>query len=176
MPHLWVQLEDGGWGTTELDGRPIVVDGKARCGVRASLPGEPTETDAVLYPGPDGRSWALLCGGASDARVNGQRVALGLRVLRDKDEIAAGPACLFYSTERLCRVEPFPGQDAQVRCGRCQQPLAKGTPAVRCPNCDTWYHQADDLPCWTYTPTCSVCRWPTEMADAYQWHPEDAPR
>lgn len=176
MAHLWVQLDGGQWGLLELGEGAYLVDGEGRSGVRAWRGGAAGDGGALLRPRPGGRPWVLLCGAGSGVRVNGHRLLLGLRVLRDRDEIVVGRRRMAYSEERLCRVEPFQGAAAEARCGRCRQPLAKDTPSVRCPTCETWYHQGEDLLCWTYAATCRVCGRSTELTDDYQWHPAGASR
>ena len=74
-------------------------------------------------------SWVLIAPPFA-MRVNGQPLALGIRVLRDKDEIIEREenAPLFFSTERLAAVEPFSG-DAPVVCARCRNEIAPGADA-----------------------------------------------
>src|SRR5689334_11592289 len=73
--------------------------------------------DPILQLG-QGESWLFLAPPGTRAYVNGQRLSLGMRVLRDRDEIllptsatneAAEPQRMFFSTERLAIVQPFPG-------------------------------------------------------------------
>ena len=46
-------------------------------------------------------------------RVNGLPLALGIRALNDRDEIVAGVHRMFFSTEELARVMPFPVSRSQ---------------------------------------------------------------
>ncbi len=76
--------------------------------------------------------------------------------------------------ERLARVEPFPGIGKTAICPRCQLKLEKEMLSVKCPNCSVWYHQTEDMPCWTYSEHCAICQQQETTLDAgYQWTPED---
>ena len=44
--------------------------------------------------------------------------------------------------------------------------------AVRCPQCGIWYHQHDQLPCWTYAPACGFCPQSTALDAGFAWTPE----
>jgi hypothetical protein len=79
---------------------------------------------------------------------------------------------VFYSTERLALVEEFPGANAPAYCPRCKQAIASGHPAVKCPGCGVYYHQSNELPCWTYTDVCALCPQSTALDAGYQWSPE----
>ncbi len=116
--------------------------------------------------------WMLV--GSGSVRINGTPLAAGIRVLRDRDEIRlnGGPP-VYFSTERLARVEPFPGAERQVFCPRCKLPIETGAPAVLCPGCSTWFHQTTDLPCFTYAETCPLCDHQTTLDGEYRWTPEE---
>lgn len=106
-----------------------------------------------------------------NVRVNGSAVRHGIRVLRDRDEIAAGTVRLFFSTERIATVEPFAGES--VACGRCCSAIAEGDDSVRCPACGTVSHQFAELPCFTYGPTCPKCPQPSHLGAGLLWTPEE---
>ncbi len=187
MAHLWMQscvgrvanewqalaLEAAGAKLTGDAGRPVVA--LDRVGERGR------NGTVVLSAGPaSAAGWVLL--GESDVSVNGDRLHTGIRVLRDRDEIRCGGSRVFFSTERLPQVEPFPGTEQPVLCPRCRQVIEPGTPAVRCPgaNCGLWFHQSEEvLPCWTgYSAqpfkTCAMCDYPARLypeAD-FRWTPE----
>ncbi|MFN0058695.1 MAG: hypothetical protein ACKVX7_09600 [Planctomycetota bacterium] len=111
---------------------------------------------------------------AAPVHVNGRPLAAQLAVLRDRDEIrlAAGAQFLF-STERLARVQPYPGAPRPAHCPRCRQPVNAGQPSVACPQCGLWHHEdAPTLACWSYSPASAcVCHFPT-AADGYRFTPE----
>jgi hypothetical protein len=148
---------------------------------------EPQTTSAWLTRHDDlGREerWILLAAthAGETVRCNGMPLTAGLRILRDRDEIRL-PGCepVYFSTERLCRVVPYPAHEKPVICPRCRQPLA-GT-AVQCPNvhCGAWHHQSAELPCWTgYVDegrpfaTCALCNRPTTLYPEaeFVWTPE----
>jgi len=130
--------------------------------------------------------WFLLARKSARLDLNGAALALGARLLCDRDEIVVygdDPSAVlhfYFSTERQAEVVPFPGSDgAEVRCPRCKQPIEKGQMAVRCPSpsCGVWHHQHEEpkkkLLCWTYGPTCALCPHPSRLDGSYRWTPED---
>jgi hypothetical protein len=120
-----------------------------------------------------GDAWCLLAGIGTEVFVNGRRVVAGIRLLRDRDEIRLPDSrrWYFFGTERLARVEPFPG-DRSASCPRCRQAVQPGTPAVRCPSCGLWHHGSEALPCWSYADTCAMCSHATSLEAGYRWTPE----
>jgi hypothetical protein len=119
-------------------------------------------------------TWVLLAGRATDVRVNGSDLALGIRALQDKDEVTVAGHRLFFSTEQLAGVAPFAGSEQPAFCPRCKQRLERGEPAVRCPRCHAWHHQSERFPCWNYDSTCALCQEQLTALDAgYSWTPED---
>jgi hypothetical protein len=123
--------------------------------------------------------WILIASPESKVRLNSISLLLGVRVLRDHDEILIHGANaelmrFFYSTERLVQVEPFPAMDGISRCPRCKQSILSGDLAVQCPNprCRIWHHQKEELPCWSYESTCAQCGWSTNLNADYHWTPE----
>jgi len=104
--------------------------------------------------------------------VNGRRLDLGIHHLAEKDEIRVGPNLMLFSAESLPRVESFPGT-GKPRCPRCRQPIDAGSDAVKCPTCRVWYHQSEELPCYTYGETCCLCSRPTDLEGGYSWTPDD---
>jgi LSD1 subclass zinc finger protein len=168
MAHIWhSHPASGGWSR-----HPLPVGGAALLsqggGLRASeLQADgpvPGDAAAVCMPAagaadtPSCGTWVLLARKGARLRVNGQALTLGLRVLRDRDEIwLEGHRC-FFSDEQLALVAPYPESLRRADCPRCRQPLEPGQPAVRCPSCQAWHHASESLPCWSYAPTCAVCR------------------
>ena len=157
MAHLW-KLTNELWEPAALDGAAVALAEAGEAAVR------------LLATGDGG--WVLLARPLNSVRVNGRPVVAGLRVLRDRDEIVAGGARAFFSTERLTRVEAFPGGEGAVFCARCRQQMETETPAVRCPGCGSWCHQRDDLGCWLYAPACPLCDQATPLDAGYRWQPE----
>jgi len=178
MPNFWVKANDetGGWGVQKLAGEGcLVVSGGHIAGV-ASPAGEPGAADLRLLPpaAPGASSsWTLLAGRDVSLRVNGLPLALGIRALRHRDEIAvAGQRC-YFSTEELAQVLAFPGLAQTACCPRCKQRLEIGDLAVMCPHCNAWHHQSETYPCWTYGPTCALCQVQATALDAgFSWTPE----
>jgi len=119
--------------------------------------------------------WLLLAPPRAGVWTNGHRVSTGLRQLRDRDEIRLrGAQPVFFSTEELPRVTPFPGSERASHCPRCREAIVPGSPAVRCPSCHTYHHEAPPARgCWSYAPTCSLCEQGTALNGDYQWRPEE---
>lgn len=114
------------------------------------------------------------------ARVNGQPVLGGLRVLEHRDEVLVGDARLFFSLETTPTVVVFqaPAGTRPPTCPVCRGPIVDGSQAVQCPGCGRWFHQADAVdgrpakPCWTYAPTCRFCAHPTPFSAEAAWSPD----
>jgi hypothetical protein len=175
MAHLWVRNTDK-WEACELVGKlfDLALPGPFPLAAKeTSVSGGPAWLIVAETGGPP--VWGLIVSDRSDVRVNGQKPPAGLAVLSDRDEIrisAAEP--LYFSTETLAAVVPFPGLERAVFCGRCRQPIESGAPAVCCPRCGIWFHQAaNTLPCWTYSDQCSLCGKPTSLDAGFSWVPED---
>jgi hypothetical protein len=155
MAHLWL-FEDGpadagGWSPRPLEGDSLAV------------------APALLLDAAEG--WVVV--GPPAVSVNGSRLDLGIRVLRDRDELRAGGGRVFFSTETLAVVVPFPGAGKPTFCPRCKLEIALGSPVVRCPGCGVYHHQSEEFPCWVYAPRCALCDHPTALDAGYRWVPED---
>jgi hypothetical protein len=178
MAHLWIQVESG-WSPFPLAADPAGrVDRSAKTSPgSACLAGDyPLGTAALLCsqaePGRD--SWALVAPSNVTLRVNGFPVGSGLRVLRDRDAIQLDDLpVVFYSGEEPAAVQPFPGSPQATFCVRCKTETQPGRPAVRCPGCKSWYHQSDELGCWTIANVCFLCGKATALDGALTWSPED---
>jgi hypothetical protein len=174
MAHLWVRDEDG-WGAQRLDDAGLDLPGLLA--TQAAEPHNPAVSaqTARLIPADTAgaKSWALITDPSSTLRVNGRTPPAGLCVLDDRDEILCGAAKLYFSTETLATVEPFPGADRQVFCGRCRQLIEPESPSVRCPSCGVWYNQSADLPCWSYAEKCTFCGQATALDAGFSWTPEE---
>lgn len=183
MPQLWFPPTSAGsaW-------RPSLLAGD--CAVLTGRPDEPLVPDAAFSPAahPAGlvrvrsgsaTGWALLVGSSSGVLVNGEPVRLGMRLLRDRDEVLVpGVGRTYFSTERLAVVEPFPGLDGRTPiCPRCRQELERGRPAVQCPSaeCGAWHHEdaERELLCWSYDSHCALCPQPTALDAGYGFNPEE---
>jgi hypothetical protein len=108
------------------------------------------------------------------ARVNGEPVLGGLRLLGHRDEILVEDARLFFSLELTPEVTVFrlvAGERAPT-CPVCRGPVKDENEAVRCPGCGRWFHQAAARSCWTYAPACRFCDHPTPLTGAAAWRPE----
>ena len=177
MAHLWIPDAVTRWALLPLEGRYFALSQRAQCPVRR-LAGAHAEEGEVLLGKyqrvGDPESWVIKTQREASVSINGRPVYLGLRVLRDRDEIVlGGNVRLFFSTETELHVEPFPGAEHAVFCARCKQEITKGTPAVQCPGCGTWCEQTEEKPCWTYGPTCPMCDQPTALDSGFRWTPEE---
>jgi hypothetical protein len=134
---------------------------------------------AVILRSDDaaGGAWLLVAAGTAGVAINGDRVAVGVAVLADRDEILlADGTRLFFSAASAAVIERFATPPADLRCPRCRRAFAPATPVVRCPapGCGVVHHQTDDLPCFTYADRCAVCPQPTQIdAAAGGWTPEE---
>ena len=181
MAHVWVQDAEG-WGVVPLTGGDAVAltddDAAPVRRTGAPAPGEAVITGRKV---PDHDRWVLLAPTDARVRVNGRRLALGMHVLRDKDEIRVGSGgARFFSTEGLARVERFQAGASPTICPRCRQEIADGCRVVRCPGCGVVHHQIEgELPCWTgydddAFETCAMCDHPVSLDDeaTYRWSPD----
>jgi hypothetical protein len=175
MAHLWIEQEQD-WGILPLgtDHHLTLTESPAQP-VRVGTGRDIGTAVATIQPVvARGSEWVLLCRPGS-CRVNGESVALGIRTLRDKDEIRpANGQRLFFSTETQARIAPFPGAAQATICPRCLLEIALGQPAVICPACGVAYHEDGDaeLLCWTYGP-CSFCGQPGSLNAGLQWSPDE---
>ncbi|HLK60320.1 MAG TPA: hypothetical protein VKU00_27400 [Chthonomonadaceae bacterium] len=172
MANLWVE-QDGKWGVLPLEAERYVITGERQRPV-AAAGGQGPVCGALLPVAASGTEWALLCPPGA-CRVNGEPVSLGIRALRDRDEIGlAGGIRLFFSSESLARVAPFAGADQAIFCPRCCLEIAPGVPAVVCPGCGTTFHQdeAAGLPCFTYG-VCTICGLPGALDSGFRWIPQE---
>ena len=174
MAHLWIQ-DECGWDAVALDGAQIGLAAVATRQAPGTAQAAAAETGAMLVRADVGgsKAWALITTPSADIRVNSRPVHAGLRVLADRDEILIGDQIQYFSTETLAAVQPFPGTDRPVFCGRCRQQIEAGAPAVCCPNCGIWYNQSAELPCWTYSSKCTFCGHPTALDTGFTWTPEE---
>jgi len=165
MAHLW-QFQLDQWQPTPLAGSLLAMSTKGELSQATSSDSSPIRLRAA------GSEWVLLAGPSARVRINGEPLALGVRVLRDRDEIVVGSARSYFSTERLASVDPFPDNLGVIFCARCKNKIDPGAPAVRCPGCGCWCHQREDLECWSYSPTCPLCDQSTALDAGYRWEPE----
>lgn len=176
MSHLWVKENDSDWAVFPLDTDLVRLapEGPAPLMGRKRLS---CLCDPLLMRTQDScgqERCVLLSPPRHGARVNGQRVLVGVCVLSDRDVIALGSGqTVWFSSERRAEVVPFTGEHAS--CIRCKLPLEPGTPAVLCPapGCGFWHHQSEDKPCWSYTDGCAACGYPTDLNAGFQWSPAD---
>jgi hypothetical protein len=163
MAHAWIKTEGEGW---------VVVP------PHLSDNGPPAKGEVLLVRAAAGAKerWLLLAPSSRPTvSVNGLPLVLGIRVLKDRDEVhLAGAPPLFFSTERIAQVEPYASGGKRGRCPRCDTEIADGVPSVRCPQCGLAYHQdsAGGMECWTYGPTCARCPQKTGLEAGYAWTPE----
>ncbi len=181
MAHLWIH-DDSGWNASRLiaplfdlgslraltETNATIDDYQPACATSAGF-ARLVQVDAAGVG-----IWALVASPSFPVRLNGRVPAAGLRVLVDQDEIrVGGSARYFFSTETLASVEPFPGAERAVFCGRCRQQIGTGASAVRCPGCGVWYDESQETPCWSYSPNCAFCETRTALDSGFKWTPEE---
>jgi len=175
MAHLWMQ-DVNGWGAQKLDAALYDLAATPILHAEVAPMGSASRNSALLIRADAGGlpAWALIASPDSAVRVNSRALPAGLYVLADRDEIRTGDGIqYFFSTESLATVVAFPGAERPVYCGRCREPIEAGAPAVCCPGCGIWYHQSEELPCWTYAEKCNFCPSPTALNNGFSWTPED---
>ncbi len=176
MAHVWLHepADTGGeWTHLPLDRTVLVLGAGGSAPVVAPATGGDVAaaTQLLRRTTADGTVWLLL--GTDAVRVNGSPLDVGLRVLRDQDELVAAGRRMFFSTETLAVIVPLPVTERAVFCPRCKLEIAPGSPAVACPQCGVWHHQSDDYPCWTYAERCTLCDQPSALDAGYRWTPDD---
>lgn len=158
MACLWVR-DRGEWTAVPLDRDPVEL------GV------EPARAILVSKIEGDKTFWTLVVSPEEIVRVNGDRVMLGIRVMRDRDAIqVGGGARMFFSSESAPTVVSYSGA-ASVNCARCNTEIRPGDLAVRCPACRVFLHQTAELGCWAYGEAC-VCGHPTSLNAENCWRPD----
>jgi hypothetical protein len=182
MAHLWVKNDSDEWAVLPLEADAFVLTTNPPSPAR-SLPRAAESVSKVLLlrqPRTEEVSWVLVSGRERDVRLNGAQLTLGVQKVADRDEIhIEGVGTLYFSTESLARIEPFagPAPEAEeglvIYCPRCKQSVENGAEAVKCPQCRTWYHQSEELPCWGYSETCALCPQPTDLKAGFRWTPEE---
>lgn len=179
MAHVWIPVADAAgpaWAALPLAGQQYHFVSTEPYVRRAEVTAGPAAGEMLVRSEHAGTEcWYVLASWAARLWVNGRQAPLGVKVLADRDEIRLENGCrCYFSTERAAKVVPFPGTDHETVCPRCGQPIEKGTPAVLCPECATWHHQASPLTCWWYEASmqCQNCEHSTEPDAGFQWTPE----
>jgi hypothetical protein len=108
------------------------------------------------------------------ARVNGDPVPGGMRLLQHTDELLIEGARLVFSQQSAPIVVPFVPVEGQrlPTCPICRGPIRAGMEAVQCPGCGRWCHQQGAKTCWTYATTCRFCQHPTSFDAGDTWRPD----
>jgi len=181
MSHLWVknncdQPRNEQWAVLPLEGEAFDLSLNPPALRRAVTAANDLAAKAFLlrYTQADEVCWLLIARRTTEVRVNGRNLDLGVQTLADRDEICVSDVGTFYfSTETLVRIVEFSTTAQTLYCPRCKQAIATGQLAVNCPQCRTWYHQSDDLPCWCYAQTCALCPQATALHTGFRWTPEE---
>jgi hypothetical protein len=196
LAHLWCWLEHGKWDYWQVNG-PVMLLERSVPAAASSLQEEEAQTDwidgpaselaalvgdahdrnVVLLPVTASQhvEWALMATPAACVFRNGQPLATGLAMLSDRDEIVTRDTQAtrrwYFSNQQLAHIAPAPR--GQPTCPRCKSGIKAGTPAVRCPACGVWHHQAlGDLECWSYMERCGAChKQDTHLDGQVRWSP-----
>jgi len=178
VAHLWVRDGAAQWAIASLDcGQAFALRSDPAAPVRLRSQrqkGKNQESAIIVRRQKAGEeTWVLISRDTAHVRVNGLPLVIGMKVLQDRDQIRVdGVGRMFFSTERLPHVEVFTGSEKAVFCPRCKSEILDGSRAVRCPQCEVWHHQSEELPCWTYSERCALCDQPTDLNASYRWTPE----
>jgi len=175
MAHLWIAT-DRQWAVLPLEGDAFALTASPPQPVRRPLGENEALSSLVLVPtrAAEDPTWVVIAGPASGVSINGVPLVSGIRAIVDRDEIrVGGNGNVYFSTERLARIEEFPGSAQTSYCPRCQQEISTGTTAVRCPGCGVWHHEVEELNCWTYAEVCALCAQSTDLNAGFQWTPEE---
>jgi hypothetical protein len=179
MAHLWLRSDrESGleWAVLPLSTDRLALPDGLPGSEGAPSGGAPVQL--LRSPGPAPR-WVLLARDTESVRVNGLQLPLGIRALRDRDEIRVrGRGTIFFSTEMLAAVVACPGDRGAIRCARCHRTIEPGDPAVACPTCALHHHEGlcqdgVERRCWTYAETCAYDAQPTSLDADYTWSPEN---
>jgi uncharacterized protein YbaR (Trm112 family) len=176
MAHLWVKTDSEQWAVLplEADAFALTTNPPSPLNNPSGVDNAMSRVVLLRQARAEETSWVLIAGAERDARINGDHLMLGVRTIEDRDEIhIEGTGTFYFSTESLARVESFPGSKESLYCPRCKQAVESGNSAVKCPQCRTWYHQAEDLPCWVYAETCALCPQATDFDSGFRWTPEE---
>lgn len=175
MANIWQNYEDN-WVRQPLGSHYAVLPTQQGLPIQnlQEFPHNADQTTIANYERGDTTPlWVLLSGTKSRARINGKILSGGIHRLSDRDEVSFdGNSLLYFSTEEVATVEPFPVSDHPVFCARCRQSIEHGTSAVKCPSCGHWCEQSESKPCWKYGPTCPLCDQPTAFDTGLRWTPE----
>ena len=170
MAHLWLRDAEGDWAVLLLEAPGLDLSTSPPRHLTSTTEAAPDWSCCLVA---SAAGWSLLAAAQCDLRVNGEAVPTGLRLVEDRDEIRVGRGVYaYFSAEVLAVVEPLPGGERELFCGRCKQVIAEGADSVRCPACGVWHHQNDELPCWLYSEACSLCDQLTELEGQFRWTPE----
>ena len=175
MAHLWVRDQEHEWAVLSLESDAYTLTAELPAPVAKPRRDGAVLSDVLLLKSGAALSstWVLISSSNARVSINGMPLTIGIRALADRDEIRIGGRALYFSSEGLARVEEFPGADRALFCPRCKQEIEKGKTAVKCPACDRWHHQIDELNCWTYAETCALCNQETDLNAGFKWTPEE---
>lgn len=176
MAHFWLQNDAREWTVQPLvdaehNLKSFLDEARGHTPATGSAP---VDVQFLKVKAGNQENWVLVAGQGSDISINGLPLFLGIRILGDRDEIRWNPnGFLFFSTEELAAVVHLPQIDRKISCPRCKQEIEPGTPAVLCPSCKIYYHQSEQLPCYTYSKNCATCDRETRLGSEYEWIPEE---
>jgi hypothetical protein len=176
MAHLWITNEEDQWAALQLESDAYALKGNLPKAIGQPVGDGPVLSEVLLLHsrGAANGAWVLIASNEAGVSVNGMPLSVGIRALEDHDEIRVqDEGTIYFSTERLARVEEFPGSDQALFCPRCKQEIEKHKSAVKCPSCGVWHHQTDELNCWTYSDACALCSQQTDLSAGFRWTPEE---
>ncbi|MGD0389446.1 MAG: hypothetical protein ABSC42_10880 [Tepidisphaeraceae bacterium] len=173
MPRLWVRRDLQQWTTVPLDHDPFELNADPLGAIVPTARDGPVVLARKVDDGKD--QWALIVRPGEEAivHVNGDRVMLGMRALRDHDAIQiGGGGRIYFSAESAPVIVTYPEGKPPVICPRCSTEIKSGDLVVRCPKCETYFHQKQELECWLYDDRCQ-CDQPTALSEENCWRPDE---
>ena len=181
MAQIFSLDPTGSWSVTPVPTEPVQLAGIHPVDMRPLSEGVVNDSrHPEIHRGEyAGKAvWVLLIPAQFSIWVNGRRTG-HIRVLRHRDSIWwPGADAAFFSTEKLAKVEIYPGHSERLDCPRCKKPILEGNQIVVCHGCSTIHHMEPDPPlrlnCWTYSDHCGACPYSSDMSGGLRWVPEVA--
>jgi hypothetical protein len=153
VSHFFVSAKEGPWSVV-----PAATVSVASESVSS------TESSLATVRGSDG-TWVLVWRPGDVVRVSGVPLQGGIHVLRDRDEISVnGQKPMFFSTEKLPRIDVFVETGKPEHCPRCNSLIEPGMKIVSCPDCGV-------IHCLHFLHTKYSARWrlPVDTGGILKW-------
>jgi hypothetical protein len=172
MVQLWHSDNHGEWNPSEFDKGQIHLSARTLLPLRRK-----SHRSLLISSGTIGNSleWLLFLppdstGQSPDVKLNGVTIIAGLVHLNNKDFLRSATAECFFTTQRLQALSTYEGK--AVSCPRCRLQIVEGTRVVVCTQCRAVHHQNEEMACWTFAETCTLCSERVDLESrTYGWTP-----